>query len=273
MWDGWETRRRRGPGHDWAEFRLGLPGRVEKVVVDTTHFKGNSPGWVSVDASDDGLDWEAVIERRRVSADSVNEIALSTTAAASYIRLSIHPDGGVARLRVLGTADPGAASRIRVSYLNSLFDSEADRFFRAACAASAWISDMVSGRPYDSADHLLDGARTAFDLLGDEDWLEAFAGHPRIGERGDPQANREQSGTASASREIIARLAAVNEEYESKFGFTYIVYATGKTAEEMLQMAESRLSNSRRQEIANAAIEQRSITTTRLRRMLCMESR
>ena len=271
MWDGWETRRRRGPGHDWAVFRLGLPGVIERTVIDTTHFKGNAPGWVSIDVSDDGEQWRNVVERHRVSADSVNEIQLDSPAKASYLKLSIHPDGGVARLRVLGTADPAHAGKMRVAYLNSLFDTEAERFFGAACASSHWVSDMTAGRPYGSPEHVLESARSAFDLLTDEDWLEAFAGHPRIGERGDAQANREQAGTASASREIIARLAAVNEEYESKFGFTYIVYATGKTAEEMLRIAEGRLANSRRDEIASAAAEQRSITETRLRRMLCME--
>lgn len=273
MWDGWETRRRRGPGHDWSVFRLGLAGSINKLVVDTTHFKGNSPGWVSLDVSDDGERWRAVVDRHEVSADAINEISLSSPARASYVRLSIHPDGGVARLRVLGTVDPLVASLVRVEYLSSLFNTEAERFFYAACASTAWVSDMTIGRPYDSPDHVLDSARSAFDSLSEQDWLEAFAAHPRIGERGDAQANREQSGTASASREIIARLGAVNEEYESKFGFTYIVSATGKTAEEMLHIAEQRLANSRRQEIASAASEQRSITETRLRRMLCMETR
>lgn len=273
MWDGWETRRRRGPGHDWAVFRLGLPGTIEKIVVDTTHFKGNSPGWVSVDISDDGALWNQVIDRHRVSPDTANEIALSRPAVASYVRLSIHPDGGVARLRVLGTAQPELAGEMRVHYLNSLFATEAERFFGTACASSAWVSNMVCGRPYRSTDHVLSSSRSSFDHLGDESWLEAFAGHPRIGERGDAQTNREQSGTASASREMIARLAAVNEQYEAKFGFTYIVYATGKTAEEMLAIAENRLANSPPEEIANAAAEQRSITQTRLRRMLCTETR
>lgn len=273
MWDGWETRRRRGPGHDWSVFGLGLSGSIEKVVVDTTHFKGNSPGWVSLDVSDDGEHWFPVVERHRVSADSVNEISLPSPASASHVRLSIHPDGGVARLRVLGTADPQPASRVMVEYVNSLFDTDAERFFYSACASTRWCSDMVSGRPYESPEDVLEGAGTAFDVLSEEDWLEAFAGHPRIGERGDAQANREQLGTASASREIIARLAAVNEEYESKFGFTFIVYATGKTAEEMLLTAERRLANNRREEIVDAASEQRSITETRLRRMLCMETR
>lgn len=273
MWDGWETRRRRGPGHDWAVFRLGLTGSIERLIVDTSHFKGNAPGWVSFDVSNDARSWTTIIDRHSVRADAVNEISLDEGAAATFVRLSIHPDGGVARLRVIGEPGAEAAGAMRVSYLNSLFDSEVRRFFHATCAASAWVSDMVAGRPYESPRHVLDSADSAFDLLTAEDWLEAFAGHPRIGERGDAQANREQAATSSASREIITRLASVNEAYEKKFGFTYIVYATGKSAEGMLEIAETRLENTRREEIENASEEQRSITETRLRRMLCMERR
>lgn len=271
MWDGWETRRRRGPGHDWAVFRLGLSGSIERLIVDTSHFKGNAPGWVSLDVSEDPRSWTTIVQRHPVKADSVNEIALDQSATAAFVRLSIHPDGGVARVRVIGTPDPEVAGAARVSYLNSLFEPEATRLFRSACAASAWVSDMVAGRPYESPQSVLRSASSAFDLLTAEDWLEAFAGHPRIGERGDAQADREQAAAASASREIIARLASVNKAYEAKFGFTYIVYATGKSAEEMLRIAEARLENTRLEEIENASDEQRSITETRLRRMLCME--
>jgi 2-oxo-4-hydroxy-4-carboxy-5-ureidoimidazoline decarboxylase len=84
-------------------------------------------------------------------------------------------------------------------------------------------------------------------------------------------ANREQSGTADAEQSTMAELAEANLAYEQRHGFTYIVYASGKTAEEMLAIARSRLDNSTEDEIANAAKEQRSITETRLRRMLCMD--
>ena len=117
---------------------------------------------------------------------------------------------------------------------------------------------------------MLAAAGVAFDALGESDWLEAFAGHPRIGERGDRQADREQSGTADAEGSLLTALAEANKEYESTHGFTYIVYASGKTAQEMLDIARSRLGNTRDEEIVNAATEQRAITETRLRRMLCL---
>jgi 2-oxo-4-hydroxy-4-carboxy--5-ureidoimidazoline (OHCU) decarboxylase len=86
-------------------------------------------------------------------------------------------------------------------------------------------------------------------------------------------ANREQSGTATASRATLRDLVEVNRRYEEKHGFTFIVYATGKTAEEMLEIARERHDRSRDDEIVNAAGEQRKITRTRLARMLCQEER
>lgn len=271
MWDGWETRRRRDEGHDWVVIRLGLPGVVETLVVDTSHFKGNSPGWVSAELSADEEGWRRVIDRVAVTADRVNRIDLSDSSTADSLRLSIHPDGGIARLRVLGHVDPSAATRRRVEYLNALFDVPAVSFFTTVCASTVWVDAMVSSRPFPDAATVHARAGVVFDGLGEADWLEAFAAHPRIGERGDAVANREQAGTASASRETIRELIEVNRAYEEKFGFTYIVYATGKTADEMLDMARERLGNPRGVEVARAAEEQRKITSTRLRRMLCQE--
>jgi allantoicase len=273
MWDGWETRRRRGPGNDWATFRLGLPGVVEMVEVDTRHFKGNAPGWVSIGLSHDGESWEELVSRVEVDPDQVNLVPIGSPAPAAFLRLDIHPDGGVARLRVRGTPDPDTAGGLRLVYVNSLFDDEARRLFHTACSAETWVNRMMAGRPYLEVGSLLSAAEAVFDEFGEVDWLEAFGGHPRIGERGDEAANREQAGTAGAEENVLAEFAEVNRAYERAMGFTYIVYATGKTAEEMLTLAKSRLGNSRDEEIAIAAGEQRAITATRLRRMLCMEER
>lgn len=270
MWDGWETKRRRDDGHDWVVVELGLSGSVQRLVVDTTHFKGNAPGWVSAEVSDDRMSWTLVANRIPVSADQVNIVEMDGSAG-SYLRLSIHPDGGVARLRVLGTPSPDSAVAKRVEYLDALFPQAARRFLSTACDSPRWVDAMMARRPFGSAEGVHAAAEAVFAGLTENDWLEAFAGHPRIGERGDATANREQAGAASASRETIHELSAVNRRYEDKFGFTYIVYATGKTAEQMLAIARERLGNDRRQEIGNAAGEQRQITATRLRRMLCQE--
>lgn len=272
MWDGWETKRRRGPGHDWATFHLGLPGVVHHVVVDTSFFKGNAPGWVSVDVSEDGAAWSPAVDHADVKPHELNQVLLPQPAHASMIRLNIHPDGGVARLRVMGRADEDAAGRLRMAYVDSLFPDAARRFFHTACGASRWVDAMVAGRPYGTVDGLFDSAQRAFDHLSEADWLQAFASHPRIGERGDAVTSREQSGAGSATREVIRRLAEVNREYEERFGFIYIVFASGKTAEEMLAIAEKRLTNSREEEVANAAAEQQKITMRRLRLMTCQET-
>lgn len=272
MWDGWETKRRRGPGHDWVLVRFGMRGRVDRLIVDTTHFKGNAPGWVSAEFSDDGENWVVGADHVAVEPDRANLVDVGG-AEGEFLRLSIHPDGGAARLRALGTADPAAAGDRRVAYLNSLFGQAAARFFHTACASSVWVDEMIARRPYPTAQAVLDEAEVVFASLAESDWLEAFGGHPRIGERGDSTTNREQAGTATASRETIRDLIEVNRRYEDKFGFTYIVYATGKTADVMLAIARDRLENERDQEIANAAGEQRKITATRLRRMLCQEVR
>lgn len=272
MWDGWETKRRRGPGHDWASFRLGLAGTIESVDVDTTFFKGNSPGWVSVEVSDDGGAWVTVIDHKAVDPDSKNRIQLDSAVHAVFVRLSIHPDGGTARFRVYGRADRSAAGEKRVAYLNALDDQVVHGFFHTACQADAWVSAMVTGRPYADVDSVFAAASNSFDRLEADDWLQAFAGHPRIGEQGDAVSAREQSSATGASEGTIADLVRINREYEERFGFTYIVYATGKTADEMLAIARVRVGNEPEQEIGVASDEQRRITETRLRRMLCQES-
>lgn len=271
MWDGWETKRRRGPGNDWVSFKLGLVGTLEEIWVDTRFFKGNSPGWVSLDASIDGTTWVSALPRSSVEADSVNVFRLNAPFEAEYVKLDIHPDGGVARFRAFGSPTVDSAAAKRVHYLNSLFGQEATRFFRTVCTSTRWISEMLSCRPFDSPQSVLDVADITFADLGEDDWLEAFAGHPRIGEKGDEVEDEEQAGVRSASREVLHDLATTNQAYEEQFGFTYLVYATGKSAEEMLHVARGRLGNTRDQEIDIAAAEQRKISATRLRRMLCLE--
>jgi allantoicase len=273
MWDGWETRRRRDAGHDWIAVRLGLTGVVEQLVVDTTHFKGNAPGWVSAEVSDDGVSWMPAVPRVPVRPDLVNRVDVSPAATARLVRLSIHPDGGLARFRVLGKPDAAGSGQRRLEYVNSLLDQPARMFFGTACAARRWVTGMAESRPFSGIDDIFEASERVFDRLGEPDWLEAFASHPRIGERGDATADREQSSTSSATREVLRDLVEVNREYESEFGFTYIVYATGKTAAEMLAIARDRLGNDRATEIVAAAGEQRRITATRLRRMLCQEKR
>ncbi len=114
MSDGWETRRRRGPGHDWVVVALGAPGRIARVLVDTAHFKGNAPGWCSLEASASplyssvGMVWRELVAREPLRPDSEHlffpEPGQANGAHATrFVRLNIFPDGGVARLRLFGT--------------------------------------------------------------------------------------------------------------------------------------------------------------------------
>jgi allantoicase len=118
MGDGWETRRRREPGNDWIIVRLGAAGLVEKIVVDTCHFKGNYPDRASLQAAfrrgrtDDAdvtqsMFWPELMPPQKLSADAVHEFAgeaIAELGAVTHVKLNIFPDGGVSRLRIFGSA-------------------------------------------------------------------------------------------------------------------------------------------------------------------------
>jgi len=156
-------------------------------------------------------------------------------------------------------------------------DSETPDAARAilarACGSSRWIDRMVARRPFGSHDALLKAAREEWFALPESDWLEAFSHHPRIGDRAalelrfpntyDLSAN-EQSGVGAAREDVIAALDEGNKTYYERFGFIFIVCATGKSAGEMLTLLRARLSNHRADELRIAAEEQAKITAVRL---------
>ncbi|MFR9803592.1 allantoicase [Pseudonocardia sp. RS010] len=109
VYDGWETRRRRTPGHDEAVVRLGAPGVVRRVVVDTTWFTGNYPPEGAVDGSADGSTWFGLVPLSPLKGDSENAFDVRSDKRVTHVRLRIVPDGGVARLRVHGEALPDPA--------------------------------------------------------------------------------------------------------------------------------------------------------------------
>ena len=118
--DGWETRRRREPGHDWCVIRLGVPGVIRAVTVDTNHFRGNYPESCSLDAASTageptpdalaGLPWREIVPRTPLEGHAENRIGVTDGARVTHVRLNIYPDGGVARLRVWGAARPDWAA-------------------------------------------------------------------------------------------------------------------------------------------------------------------
>jgi allantoicase len=117
MGDGWETARRRGPGNDWVVLALGRPGKIEKVEIDTAHFKGNYPDRVSLeaamfasgsDAQHDSKDWQVLLPEAKLEMDKQHffEEELEDLGAVSHVRMSIYPDGGISRLRLHGHIAP-----------------------------------------------------------------------------------------------------------------------------------------------------------------------
>jgi OHCU decarboxylase len=158
--------------------------------------------------------------------------------------------------------------------LNDLPAAEAETALLACCASRAWAREIVARRPYGDAADLLEAADQIWWSLEPADWLEAFAGHPRIGEKktGEDRSRRwseeEQAGAASAEEAVLAELAEANRIYDERFGHIFIVCATGKSAGEMLGLLRARQENDPETELRIAAEEQRKITRLRLLKWL-----
>ena len=156
--------------------------------------------------------------------------------------------------------------------LDAATDAEARALLTRACGASRWVDRMMSRRPFRTDARLLRTARIEWFGLTEADWLEAFSHHPKIGDRAlaarfpatHDLSAKEQSAVASASARVIDQLAEANQTYLDRFGFIFIVCATGKSAEEMLQLLRDRLQNDRATELRIAAEEQARITALRL---------
>ena len=145
------------------------------------------------------------------------------------------------------------------------------------CGSSAWVYKMLPFFPADDLVELLEDAEEQWFKCSEEDWKEAFAHHPKIGDIDSVKkkftglaqwASGEQSGVSTASPKTIEALAEGNKKYEDKFGYIFIVCATGKSAEEMLEILGSRLSNDPKDEMEIAGDEQNKITKLRLEKLL-----
>ena len=137
------------------------------------------------------------------------------------------------------------------------------------CGSRRWAQRMTELRPFASTAGLLAAAEEVDRQLTDTDWLEAFAAHPRIGESSASAWSQvEQAAALRAARDMRARLAAANAEYEQKFGFIFIVFASGKTPEQILELVQARMRNSQETETREAAAEQQKITRARLQKLL-----
>ncbi|MGQ0814834.1 MAG: 2-oxo-4-hydroxy-4-carboxy-5-ureidoimidazoline decarboxylase [Gemmatimonadota bacterium] len=153
--------------------------------------------------------------------------------------------------------------------LNGLASDDAIALLLACCGSREWATRMNELRPFGSMEIVLDAADREWLRLGEADWLEAFSAHPRIGERSDsPAPQREQAAVYSAGDNITRALAKANADYHRRFGFSFIVFATGKTPEQILDIMNQRLAHTRDVEIRNAVAEQMKITRLRLQRLV-----
>jgi 2-oxo-4-hydroxy-4-carboxy-5-ureidoimidazoline decarboxylase len=165
---------------------------------------------------------------------------------------------------------------MNLQVINAWTEDDARASFKKCCGSTRWSEEMARLRPFDAGAALLEAAEKTWWGLSEPDWLEAFASHPRIGDMDALRArfaataawtSHEQAGALGASADLLRELADLNRRYEERFGYIFIVCATGKTAEEMLELLRHRLSNDAESEIRLAAGEQIKITRIRLERI------
>lgn len=158
-----------------------------------------------------------------------------------------------------------------VDSFNALSHEKAERRLYAAFANHAWAERVARGRPYADTSSLFGSAEMAWAELTPQDWLDAFAAHPRIGERGGHSpdtSEREQSGVVRGTEQTLSALAAENRLYEARFGHVFLIAARGRSAEEILEALRRRMSNDPKSELEVAAAEHRMITRMRLEEVL-----
>jgi OHCU decarboxylase len=158
-----------------------------------------------------------------------------------------------------------------VADLDALPRDAAVRQFLSICSSRRWAESMAEARPFGDLEQLQRTADAVWLGLGPGDWLEALAGHPRIGERGgaaEEHSRREQAGMQEASQSVRAAIADGNREYEERFGHVFLIAAAGRRPEEILSELTRRLDNTADEEVRVAAEEHRRITRLRLERMV-----
>lgn len=285
MGDGWETRRRRDSGHDWLIIKLACPGNIGRVLIDTCHFKGNFPDSFTLEATEsrreditaDDINWLPLIERSKLIAHTEHfyqDELKNKERAFTHIKLNIFPDGGISRVRIFGY--PLQEKLLTLDDFNQLTPEAACEALEQCCAATRWAKNVVANRPYASLDDLIAASDKAWEQTEEQDWLLAFSAHPQIGNVETLRAKYantkavaagEQSAVDQASDEVLEALASRNRQYLEQNGFIFIVFATGKSAGDMLQLLNQRLVNTREQELVNGAAEQHKITTLRIRKL------
>ena len=164
-----------------------------------------------------------------------------------------------------------------LDWLNALPADVAAKELLQCCGSKRWTREMIQRRPYQNLETLLASAKEIWWSLGTDDWLEAFRSHPKIGEKKAAApvseqsrhwSGQEQAGVNNASQQTVEALGSLNRAYEQKFGFIFIICATGKTPEEMLTALRDRLENNAATELPIAGAEQGKITELRLKKLI-----
>ena len=289
MGDGWETKRRRGPGHDWVVLKLGVPGTIHRVEVDTAHFKGNYPDSCALQVASEknptvdaqsvsSLAWDEALPNTKLKANHRHVFTkILHPGVATHVRFQIFPDGGVSRLRIFGRAQIPADRTRSLERFNRLPRQRALRALLDCCGSKQWAQQMAARRPFAGETEFFEAADKTWSSLARADWLEAFLHHPPIGET---RAKAKQSATASrwsvneqssaqrAEPGALEALTVQNRAYAEKFGYVFLICATGKSSEEILNALRLRLPNEPNTELRVAAEEQRKITRLRLEKLL-----
>lgn len=165
----------------------------------------------------------------------------------------------------------------KLASLHSLAGNEAQNELLKCCGSKRWAERMSAERPFETVDDLIEKADLVWWSLQPGDWLEAFLSHPKIGEKKAAAATSiqsrqwseaEQAGIGEATNSTLATLAELNQKYEDKFGYIFIVCASGKSSDEMLAILRERLENDPDEELRIAAAEQAKITKLRLQKLV-----
>ena len=161
--------------------------------------------------------------------------------------------------------------------INKANSEQVYSLFESCCCTPNWIQKMVDARPFTDKTELISTSEKAFSTFAEADYLIAFEGHPQIGNldtlakkyaNTSGSASNEQSGMSDAQKSVLEEMQALNTEYLERFGFIFIVCASGKSAQEMLDLIKNRINNDRHSELSIAGNEQAKITQIRLEKLL-----
>ncbi|KAJ3131281.1 hypothetical protein HK100_006553 [Physocladia obscura] len=270
MYDGWETARNpkrppifvKGadghliiPGAEWAIFRVCFPcgGIPDKIIVDTAHFRGNYPESILIEGCNiKGLElphWIPLVPRICCEGNKKHEFTISYQQPITHVKLTVFPDGGIARFRVWGKKVsnnlPNQPSKLHfpkaefVKALSLLFET-----------AKPLVEYLFSTQPFTDIWHLISTAEDALAgrlaaTLTETELVEIMNAHPRIGapkqELSVASLKEQSHGGISVDPETLKALLQINEEYEAKFGFRLVEFVNGRTRKELIPVLQKRL--------------------------------